>query len=132
MTPERPKTPRTPVVNDPFLRSALDDKQPRVRTVYELPGDARDGTEVLLIHEGEKFRCIRSEGEWIRSNVTNPRGDQGLQGEQGERGPQGERGATGPTGPQGPIGPPGLVKRTQAQYDALTTKDANTLYAIVG
>ena len=40
---------------------------------------------------------------------------------------------TGPPGPQGPIGPHGEWDRmTQAEYDALTPKDPNTLYVIIG
>jgi collagen triple helix repeat protein len=44
-------------------------------------------------------------------------------------------GATGPqgaTGAAGPQGPPSVVQMTQAAYDALATKDPNTLYVIVG
>jgi len=56
---------------------------------------------------------------------------------------QGPTGAQGPTGPAGPTGPmptgavtsttiTALVKLTQSAYDALPTKDAATLYVIVG
>ena len=43
---------------------------------------------------------------------------------------KGDTGATGPTGPTGPGGP--VASMTQSAYDALETKDANTLYVIVG
>jgi hypothetical protein len=43
---------------------------------------------------------------------------------------------TVPTGKQGPPGPPGedaqWARMTQAEYDALPTKDPNTLYVIIG
>jgi hypothetical protein len=45
-------------------------------------------------------------------------------------------GPTGPPGPVGPPGPPGAAAKwaqlTQAQYDALSPPDPNTLYVIVG
>jgi hypothetical protein len=45
-------------------------------------------------------------------------------------------GPTGPPGPVGPQGPPGAAAKwaqlTQAQYDALSPPDPNTLYVIVG
>jgi hypothetical protein len=53
----------------------------------------------------------------------------------GPQGPQGQQGATGATGPQGvagPAGPPSVVQMTQAAYTALSVKDPNTLYVIVG
>jgi hypothetical protein len=79
------------------------------------------------------------------------------EGPPGPTGPQGETGPTGPSGPQGAAGSdgadssfpeaptdgkvygrksaawaPSWVQMTQAAYDALTPKDANTLYVIVG
>ena len=48
-------------------------------------------------------------------------------GNTGPTGPTGARGAVGPTGPGGPV-----ISMTQSAYDALETKDANTLYVIVG
>ena len=48
----------------------------------------------------------------------------------GNTGPTGPTGAQGPVGPTGPGGP--VVSMTQSAYDALETKDANTLYVIVG
>ena len=47
----------------------------------------------------------------------------------GKTGPQGVPGTPGATGPQGP---PSVIQMTQAAYDALTPKNANTLYVIVG
>ena len=69
-------------------------------------------------------------------------GIQGLQGPQGPEGPVGPQGPTGPVGPQGPTGPVGpqgptgpspsynIWVGTQSQYDAISTKDNNTLYFI--
>ena len=61
-------------------------------------------------------------------------GVQGPQGEPGPQGPQGEQGEVGPQGPQGEQGPAGqsitIAVLTQAEYDALETKDDNTFYAI--
>ena len=73
-------------------------------------------------------------------------GSQGVQGRQGERGiqgppgPQGPKGNTGDRGPQGPAGT-GIVNQqnnqtlkywagTEAQYNAITNKDPNTIYDI--
>ena len=73
-------------------------------------------------------------------------GSQGVQGRQGERGiqgppgPQGPKGNTGDRGPQGPAGT-GIVNQqnnqtlkywagTEAQYNAISNKDPNTIYDI--
>ena len=64
---------------------------------------------------------------------TGPQGPQGEQGIQGPQGPQGEQGIQGPQGPQGEQGPSGqeyVWTGTLEEYDALTTKDPNTLYCI--
>lgn len=97
-----------------------------------------------------------TETEWLDSLVgpEGPQGIAGAKGDTGEAGPQGIQGVqgiqgeAGPVGPQGPEGPApdtsnfatkaelnALTKveqLTQAQYDALGTKDANTLYVVVG
>lgn len=66
---------------------------------------------------------------------TGETGPQGPKGDTGEQGPQGIQGETGPQGPTGPTGPTGadgtpVQKLTQAQYDALSTKDPNMIYII--
>lgn len=61
---------------------------------------------------------------------TGPTGPTGAAGAKGEQGAKGETGAQGPVGPTGPGGP--VVSMTQSAYDTLETKDANTLYVIVG
>jgi hypothetical protein len=84
---------------------------------------------------------------------TGPQGPQGATGPQGPTGPQGTtgpQGATGPQGPQGATGPQGaasaitsnptgiagadlvsnVVSLTQAEYDAIGSKNAATLYII--
>lgn len=69
---------------------------------------------------------------------VGPQGPQGIQGLQGPQGLTGVKGDQGPTGAQGTpgatgaTGPPSVVQMTQAAYDALTPKNANTLYVIVG
>lgn len=78
---------------------------------------------------------------------TGPIGPQGLQGPKGDKGDIGLTGATGPAGPTGPQGIQGvkgdpgnltspdfdLIDRvTQAEYDALSPPDPQTLYIIVG
>ena len=80
---------------------------------------------------------------------TGPQGSQGIQGRQGDRGiqgpagpagPKGNTGDRGPMGPQGPAGT-GIVNQqnnqtlkywagTEAQYNAITNKDPNTIYDI--
>ena len=69
-------------------------------------------------------------GEQGAVGPTGPKGDTGDIGPTGPTGPTGEAGAQGPVGPTGPGGP--VVSMTQSAYDALETKDANTLYVIVG
>lgn len=70
------------------------------------------------------------QGEQGPVGPTGPKGDTGDIGPTGPTGPTGEAGAQGPVGPTGPGGP--VVSMTQSAYDALETKDANTLYVIVG
>ena len=80
---------------------------------------------------------------------TGPQGSQGIQGRQGDRGiqgpagpagPKGNTGDRGPMGPQGPAGT-GIVNQqnnqtlkywagTEAQYNAISNKDPNTIYDI--
>ena len=69
------------------------------------------------------------QGEQGAVGPTGPKGDTGDIGPTGPTGPTGEAGAQGPVGPTGPGGP--VVSMTQSAYDALETKDANTLYVIV-
>ena len=79
--------------------------------------------------------------------IQGPEGPQGIQGVQGLPGDRGETGPIGPKGTQGPIGPQGLqgiqgvtgavgpaptwVTLTQAAYDAIVTKNPNTVYLVV-
>ena len=82
--------------------------------------------------------------------IKGPEGPKGIQGVQGLPGDRGETGPIGPKGPQGiqgPIGPQGLqgiqgvtgavgpaptwVTLTQAAYDAIVTKNPNTVYLVV-
>lgn len=89
------------------------------------------------------------------AGLQGPQGVQGQTGPRGNDGPRGERGPIGQTGPQGvqgPIGPAGqkgdkgepgqnIINQnggqplkywagTKAQYDAIATKDASTIYDI--
>lgn len=56
---------RSVTITDPFLQSELEQKQPRVKTVYALPDTAPDGTVLILNHEGEHYECTRSEDIWL-------------------------------------------------------------------
>ena len=82
---------------------------------------------------------IRGEqGEVGPKGDTGEQGPQGEPGKDGEQGPQGDKGDTGETGPKGDKGDKGdpgqsiltITVLTQAEYDALETKDDNTFYAI--
>ena len=77
------------------------------------------------------------------AGAVGPRGPEGQRGPQGNVGPAGARGATGERGPAGPAGAPGqnIVNQnggqpmkywagTRSQYDAISNKDANTIYDI--
>lgn len=96
--------------------------------------------------------------EYIATGPQGPPGQTGPQGQQGNTGgpgPQGSKGADstvpgpqgpkGDPGPQGVQGPPGtapagmvaglngvtgLWKGTQAQFDAIGTKDPNVVYVV--
>ncbi|HBS80995.1 MAG: hypothetical protein CMK99_13680 [Pseudomonas sp.] len=82
---------------------------------------------------------VWSGSDWFDAgSLQGPPGEQGPQGPKGDVGPQGPIGETGPQGPQGEQGVQGepgpgtWVQLTQAQYDALATKDPNILYIVVG
>ena len=81
--------------------------------------------------------------------LPGPKGDTGLRGERGPIGQTGPQGVQGPPGPAGPAGPKGangepghnIINQnggqplkywagTKTQYDAIATKDANTIYDI--
>ena len=73
-------------------------------------------------------------------NLAGPRGLPGPQGSAGSAGPAGPPGPAGPQGAQGAQGPAGATGApgpmqpytliSQADYDALVTKDPDTLYMI--
>lgn len=110
--------------------------------------DGVDGKSAYEIAVDSGF--VGTQAEWLLSlkgekGDTGEQGIQGIQGIQGEQGPQGEVGPEGPQGPEGPAPDTStfatkaelnaltkIEQLTQAQYDALATKDANTLYVIVG
>ena len=82
-----------------------------------------------------------SQGVQGPQGIDGTQGPQGIDGAQGAAGPQGVDGAQGFQGPQGPTNPDNIVSTgpntitsiwegTQAQYDALGTYDANTIYFI--
>lgn len=112
--------------------------------------------EELTSQQRESLRG--AQGPAGPAGPAGPQGPQGVQGQTGPRGndgPRGERGPIGQTGPQGiqgPIGPAGqkgdkgepgqnIINQnggqplkywagTKSQYDAIATKDANTIYDI--
>ena len=72
--------------------------------------------------------------------IQGRQGDRGIQGPAGPAGPKGNTGDRGPMGPQGPAGT-GIVNQqnnqtlkywagAEAQYNAITNKDPNTIYDI--
>ena len=96
-----------------------------------------------------EYRWTKIKGEDGPQGQTGPQGSQGIQGRQGDRGiqgpagpagPKGNTGDRGPMGPQGPAGT-GIVNQqnnqtlkywagTEAQYNAISNKDPNTIYDI--
>ena len=65
-------------------------------------------------------------GDRGETGPIGPKGPQGIQGEIGPQGPKGDKGDTGAVGPA-----PTWVTLTQAAYDAIVTKDPNTVYLVV-
>ena len=72
--------------------------------------------------------------------IQGRQGDRGIQGPAGPAGPKGNTGDRGPMGPQGPAGT-GIVNQqnnqtlkywagTEAQYNAISNKDPNTIYDV--
>ena len=83
-----------------------------------------------------KSELTGARGEKGDKGEKGEKGDKGDKGEQGIQGPQGSAGPQGPAGPVGPQGPAGpspsynIWVGTQSQYDAISSKDNNTLYFI--
>jgi len=79
---------------------------------------------------------IGPQGEIGPQGVQGPIGPQGVEGTQGPQGVEGAQGVQGPAGADGEIqsvGPNTILNiwsGTQAQYDALITYDAETIYFI--
>lgn len=79
---------------------------------------------------------------WVRYNDGNstqwvaaagpPGPASTVPGPPGTNGTNGTNGATGPAGPTGPAGNGTWTQMTQAAYNALTPKDPNILYVIIG
>ena len=110
--------------------------------------DGADGTMTFEELTPAQTESIR--GPAGPQGIQGPEGPQGIQGVQGLPGDRGETGTIGPEGPQGiqgkigPQGPQGIqgvtgavgpaptwVTLTQAAYDAIVTKDPNTVYLVV-
>ena len=110
--------------------------------------DGADGTMTFEELTPAQTESIR--GPAGPQGIQGPEGPQGIQGVQGLPGDRGETGTIGPEGPQGiqgPIGPQGpqgiqgvtgavgpaptWVTLTQAAYDAIVTKNPNTVYLVV-
>ena len=95
---------------------------------------------VLIDYKGmSTVACTRLEN--IRDGARGATGERGPIGPQGERGPTGIQGPPGPIGRTGPAGQPGqniINQRTgqpmnywmgsKAEFDAITNKNANTVY----
>jgi hypothetical protein len=77
--------------------------------------------------------------QFVQVLIPGPPGERGPAGEAGPQGPAGAPGPQGPAGPQGAVAnepadavPVNVIRAiTQAEYDALTPPDANTLYLII-
>jgi len=106
------------------------------------PGDAYTiGGHVWVWNGSDWFDAGSLQGPPGEQGPQGPKGDDGPTGPQGEAGPVGPQGPIGETGPQGPQGEQGVqgepgpgtwLQLTQAEYDALATKDPDTLYIVVG
>ena len=90
-------------------------------------------------HKSELTGAKGDKGNKGDKGDKGEKGEQGIQGLQGPQGPEGPEGPVGPQGPAGPVGPQGpagpspsynIWVGTQSQYDAISTKDNNTLYFI--
>lgn len=83
-------------------------------------------------------------GEAGVQGIQGPKGDQGIQGMKGDKGDAGAEGPRGLQGERGETGADGIVrnlndgsefllwKGTQAEYDAIATKDDSVYYIVVG
>ena len=118
---------------------AGDGKTPYVDLPYISIGDF----SFADLTEEEKARVKGAKGDpFTYDDFTQKQLDQ-LKGEKGDRGATGPQGSRGATGAKGDKGDPGkgivdsrtgveikIWSGTQSEYDAIGTKDANTLYLI--
>lgn len=132
------------------IDEAVDEVQQGITGRYYRPSVSSSGNISWTAVEGEATKAdmpaiptvniMGPQGPTGPKGATGATGPQGPTGPQGATGPQGEKGNTGETGPQGPQGPPGSVTgdvvnilfMDQADYDALASKSATTLYLVRG
>lgn len=123
-----------------------------ISNVQTTPGPAGESAYQIAVNNG----FTGTETEWLAS-LKGPKGDTGYQGPQGENGTNGasakingvntltinagsnieltQSGSTMTINTKNTVGSStvtSIVQLTKTQYDALTTKDANTLYLISG
>ena len=115
-----------------FPSSAISVDDRMIVKLYLNNEDATSRTVVWSTEDGYYSYVISSIG--VVGN-QGPQGPQGFQGAQGIQGPQGFQGTQGPTNPNnivstGPNTIASIWEGTLAQYNALGTYDANTIYFI--
>lgn len=69
-------------------------------------------------------------GEQGEKGDKGDKGDQGIQGPKGDQGEQGEKGDLNPIINENDGQPLSMWIGTQAEYDAITSYDANTVYMV--
>ena len=62
---------RSPTITDPFLQQELNNRQPRIRTVYEVPENAPDETVLNLIQSERCYQIHRIGGRWMYQPLFN-------------------------------------------------------------
>lgn len=94
-----------------------------VANFASLPGSAT--VNDLYITSDNQHGYVWNGSSWLDIGpMQGPQGEQGVQGIQGIQGIQGDKGDTGDAGQ--------WWSGTQAEYDAITTKDPAVLYVVVG
>jgi len=128
-----------------YKEREIDDHRPPERIYPPIPEGGPSSSSITPIGE---FLGVSTVEEierlgWVELPGYGGSGGSGAPGPAGPAGapgPAGPAGAPGPAGPAGPAGPPGepgpvgtlnIIELTQAEYDALATKQPNTVYVII-
>ena len=119
-------------INNPYFRPVPDGGQEdqygveHAAVLFRVARDASVGFR-RTINGSDQVAYLATQTVTIY-RLTGTKGDAGVAGPAGQKGDKGDTGARGPAGAQGVAGITVTLLASEGAYDALTTKNATTLY----